>query len=154
VPLRDELAFLHDYLDIQRIRFQGMLEVTDDVAPEALDALVPNLLLQPLVENAVQHGVSRLETGTGRIVLRAWRDGERLVLHVRDNGPGLDGWGPGGDGRAGGVGLANTQGRLDALYGDAARLLLRPAEGGGLVAEVALPYHTAADLRTAERAHA
>ena len=149
IPLREELAFLSDYLDIQRVRFQGRLDVTERVPPELLDALVPNLLLQPLVENAIEHGVGRLE-GTGCIELEAWCEPiggppQRLVLAVRDNGPGLATH----DGRGGGVGLANTRARLDALYGTAADLTLRPAPGGGVVAEVEFPYHTADDLRAA-----
>ncbi len=75
VPLRDELDFLRGYFDIQRVRFQDRLDVEEDVPPEALDALVPNLLLQPLAENAVEHGVSRLETERGRIAITARREG-------------------------------------------------------------------------------
>ncbi len=144
VPLRDELDFLRGYLDIQRVRFQDRLEVAEDVTPEALDALVPNLVLQPLVENAVEHGVSRLEAGTGRIEIRARREADALVLEVRDNGPGLI---DGEADREGGVGLSNTRARLDALYGAAHTLTLEPAPAGGLIARVTLPYHTAADFR-------
>ncbi len=153
VPLRDELDFLRDYLDIQRVRFQGSLEVVEDVAPDTLDALVPNLILQPLVENAVEHGVSRVEAGTGRLVLRARRaptpantGGDRLVLEVEDNGPGLT-----AAGDRDGVGLGNTRARLEALYGEAQALTLRPAPAGGTVATITLPFHTAADLRAAAR---
>jgi hypothetical protein len=148
VPLRDELAFLRLYLDVQRVRFQGRLEVVEDVEPAALDALVPNLLLQPLVENAVEHGVSRVEEGVGRVEVRARTepspDGPdaRLVVTVRDNGPG-----PGEPHGRAGVGLANTEARLAALYGPAARLRLAAAPGGGAAAIVALPYHTADDFR-------
>jgi LytS/YehU family sensor histidine kinase len=148
VPLRDELAFLRLYLDIQRVRFQGRLEVIEDIEPAALDALVPNLLLQPLVENAVEHGVSRLEDGVGRVEVRARIEPspgspDRLVVVVRDNGPG-----PGVEGaRGSGVGLANSEARLEALYGRDAGLRLTAAPDGGASAVVALPYHTAADLR-------
>ena len=145
VPLREEAAFLRDYLDVQRVRFQGRLEVEEDWAPGALDALVPPLVLQPLVENAVGHGVSRIEDGVGVVRLAARRDGGRLVLTVEDNGPGLAAP-PGGDGRAAGgagVGLANTRARLDALYGDAGALALAPAPGGGAVATVTLPFRPA-----------
>ena len=148
VPLREEAAFLRDYLDVQRVRFQGRLEVEEDWAPGTLDALVPALVLQPLVENAVGHGVSRLEEGVGTVRLAAQRDGGRLVLTVEDNGPGLDAAPPGGRGRAGlatseGVGLSNTRARLDALYGPAAALALEPAPGGGAVARVTLPFRPA-----------
>jgi two-component sensor histidine kinase len=148
VPLRDEIQFLRDYLDIQHVRFQGRLEVDEDLSPEALDALVPTLILQPLVENAVEHGASRIEAGTGRILIRARREGDRLVLTVQDNGPGL---GANGDRDVGGVGLRNTRARLDGLYGDAGTLHLLEAAEGGLRAEVTLPYHTASDLRTVAR---
>ncbi len=140
VPLRDELAFLRDYLDVQRVRFQGGLDVEESVDPDVLDALVPPLLLQPLVENAVGHGVRRTEDGVGHVRLTARRQGDRLVLTVEDNGPGL----ATGDGAvgSGGVGLKNTRARLDALYGDAGTLTLRDGAGSGVVAEVALPYRT------------
>lgn len=144
VPLRDELQFLRDYLDIQQVRFQGRLEVVEDVAPDLLDALVPNLILQPLVENAVEHGVSGLEDG-GRIDIVARREGNDLILSVHDNGPGI---GPEVPLRENGVGVRNTRERLEGMYGDAGRLVLEPAEGGGLRAVVTLPYHTAGDLRT------
>src|SRR5688500_8906268 len=135
VTLSEELQFVRDYLDIQQIRFQGRLEVGEDVPVDVHGAMVPNLVLQPLVENAVVHGLGHVE-GCGRIEIAARRDGERLTLSVRDNGPGLD-----GDGRAGGVGLSNTRARLQALYGDGASLALEPADGGGLVARVVIPYH-------------
>ncbi|WP_420454690.1 sensor histidine kinase [Rubrivirga sp.] len=141
VPLRDELAFLRDYLDVQRVRFQGGLDVDEAIGPDVLDALVPPLVLQPLVENAVGHGVRRIEGGVGHVRLSARREGDRLVLAVEDNGPGL----AGGDGAggSGGVGLKNTRARLDALYGDAGTLSVRDRVGGGVVAEVALPYRLA-----------
>jgi signal transduction histidine kinase len=142
VSLGEELAFLRDYLDIQQTRFQGRLDVEESIPRDLWGALVPNLLLQPLVENAILHGVGRIEA-CGRIEISARKDGERLLLTVRDNGPGLE-----GNGRAGGVGLANTRARLSALYGEDASLSLDPAPGGGLVAGVVLPYHTESDLHT------
>ena len=145
VPLRDELDFLRGYLDIQRVRFQDSLDVEEEIEAGTLEALVPNLILQPLVENAVEHGVSRVEAGAGRLVIRAAREAGRLVLTVADNGPGLSGAAD----RAGGVGLRNTRARLDALYGDAQTLTLEPAAGRGTVATITLPFHTAADLRAA-----
>lgn len=146
VPLRQELGFLDGYLEIQRIRFAGSLEVHQEVDPDVLDALVPNLILQPLVENAIKHGVGNLETG-GRIELRAWRNGDRLHLSVSDNGPGLSTFV--GDGAVPqGIGLRNTRERLESLYGSAQSLTLGPANGGGLVAHLSIPYHTGADLYT------
>lgn len=134
VPLREELAFLRRYIDIMEIRFQGRLHVETTVAEDTLDALVPNLILQPIVENALEHGVNRA-AGDGRITIGARRDGDRLVLSVRDNGPGL------AEENESGVGLANTRARLEQLYGARAMLALRNAEGGGTLAEITLPHH-------------
>jgi LytS/YehU family sensor histidine kinase len=139
------MEFTERYLEIMQIRFQGKLQVDTHVDPEVLDALVPNLILQPLVENAIKHGVSKIEDG-GRIEIRAARDGDRLVLSVRDNGPALSGQEPPA---TEGVGLSNTRARLEQLYGSAQALTLRPGEERGLVSEVELPFHTSADLRTA-----
>jgi len=149
VTLRDELAFLRRYIEIMEIRFQGHLQVVLSIAEDALDALVPNLILQPIVENALEHGVSRA-AGEGRIELTARRDadGEVLLLSVRDNGPGLQ---PGSET---GVGLANTRARLLQLYGEEASLDLADAPGGGVLATIAVPYHTASDLRSEGRGDA
>jgi signal transduction histidine kinase len=141
VPLEQELAFLQRYLEIMQIRFQGRLQLATHIEDDVGSALVPTLILQPLVENAVKHGVSKVDA-SGRIEISARRDGDRLQLAVRDNGPGLDG-GAGDEG----VGLRNTRARLEQLYGNAQSLTLRAAEEGGLIAEVTLPYHTVNDLR-------
>jgi two-component system LytT family sensor kinase len=133
IPLRDELAFLRRYIEIMEIRFQGRLSVETTVEQGTDGALVPNLILQPIVENALEHGVNRA-AGEGRISIAVRRDGPRLVLTVRDNGPGLDVT------NESGVGLANTRARLEQLYGDRASLTLQNAEGGGVVAKIALPY--------------
>jgi len=122
-----------------RIRFQGSLEVEQEIDADALDALVPSLVLQPLVENAVKHGLGKLR-GIGKIEIEARRDGERVVLRVRDNGPGMDGDAPAHEG----VGLRNTRERLAQLYGAGAALAVRPAAGGGFEAEVTLPWRAAA----------
>lgn len=144
VPLEEELEFLRKYLDIMQVRFQGKLEITLSADPSILRALVPNLILQPLVENAIKHGVGNL-IGTGRIEVRAKKEGDRLRLTVRDNGPGLQGTGTGPIEE--GVGLRNTRQRLEQLYGDEQSLSLGPADGGGVQAEIWLPFHTPADLR-------
>lgn len=145
VPLDEELGVLDRYLEIMRIRFQGNLEATTEVEPGVRDALVPNLILQPLVENSIKHGIGKLGTG-GRIVVSAHRDGDRVVLSVRDNGP------PGAASEAessGAVGLRNTRARLLELYGEDQSFSLISVEGGGMIAEVVLPYHTRADLHAA-----
>ena len=138
VTLREELAFADRYLEIMRIRFQGSLEVEQRVDDAALDALVPSLVLQPLVENAVKHGVGR-QRGVGRIEIEARREGDRVVLAVRDNGPGMEGDAPAHEG----VGLRNTRERLAQLHGDHAALVVRSADGGGFEAEVSLPFRAA-----------
>lgn len=167
IPLSRELELLQLYLDIMQVRFQGRLDVHIDVDADVMDALVPNFVLQPLVENAVMHGVSKVE-GTGTIQLRARRSGDDVVITVRDNGPGLDSGSvtetlaresrdgsSGMSGGRGGVGLSNTRARLEQLYGAEQRLSLRRAAEGGTVAEIVLPYHTGADLHAeAAVAHA
>jgi two-component system LytT family sensor kinase len=142
VPFHQELAFTERYLEIMQIRFQGHLQVETRVQDDVREALVPNLILQPLVENAVKHGVSKIN-GMGRIEIEARRAGERLVLSLRDNGPAFEGEHSPSEG----IGLRNTRARLAQLYGQAQSLTLRPANDGGLIAEVSLPYHTQADLR-------
>jgi signal transduction histidine kinase len=136
VPLRDELSFLERYLEIEKVRFQDRLQIHMDAAEETLDAFVPNLLLQPLVENAIRHGVAR-KVSPGRVEIAARRLGDRLIVQVRDDGPGL---GPGLGGS--GVGLANTRSRLEQLYGAEQSFELRPGQSAGAVATLSLPFHT------------
>jgi signal transduction histidine kinase len=144
VPLSQELTFTHRYLDIMQIRFQGRLSIESRVDPGVLDALVPNLILQPLVENAIKHGVSKIDDA-GRLEIHARREGERLILCVRDNGPAVDDV----ELRAGeGVGLRNTRERLSELYGSEQSVTLRPAEDEGVIAEVTIPFHKRTDLHT------
>jgi len=133
VPLRQELQLLDRYIEIMEIRFQGRLRVERDVDAAALEALVPNLVLQPIVENALEHGASRA-VGEGVVKIAARRDGDRLVVAVRDNGPGVGM-------RRDGVGLANTRARLAQLYGEAAGVTLTNAPDGGALAEIVLPFH-------------
>jgi two-component sensor histidine kinase len=144
VPLSQELTFTHRYLEIMQIRFQGRLVIESQIEPGALDALVPNLILQPLVENAIKHGVSKIDDA-GRIEIHAHRDGARLVMSVRDNGPRV---GENGLRAGDGLGLRNTRERLSELYGTEQSLTLRPAGDEGVIAEVSIPYHKRSDLRT------
>jgi two-component system LytT family sensor kinase len=111
VDFEEELDFLKCYLDIEHIRFQDRLMVDLDIDPQALTAMVPNLILQPIVENAVRHGVAR-QTDSGHITIRARREGERLIIRVEDNGPGLKVKSNGS-----GIGLSNTRARLEQFYG-------------------------------------
>ena len=144
VPLSQELTFTHRYLEIMQIRFQGRLAIESQIEPGALDALVPNLILQPLVENAIKHGVSKIDEA-GRIEIHAVRSGERLVMSVRDNGPRV---GENGLRAGDGLGLRNTRERLSELYGTEQSFTLRPAGDEGVIAEVSIPYHKRSDLRT------
>jgi LytS/YehU family sensor histidine kinase len=137
VPLKDELEFLSIYLEIEQARFGDRLAVSFAVDPDTLDALVPNLLLQPLVENSVRHAIA-VKIEPGHIEVRARRDGDRLELQVTDSGPGLPKGRPAG--AAKGVGLANTRSRLEHLYGAAQRLQFSEPSGGGLVVTVVLPF--------------
>lgn len=148
VPLRQELSFIDGYLEIQQIRFGDRLTVRRDIALNAQEALVPTLILQPLVENAIKHGIAHREEG-GSIELRAWREDEHLHLSVRDDGPGFSATSENGTAAVTpGVGLRNTRERLEALYGTAQRFTLDSAEDGGAVAHLVLPYHTQTDLYT------
>jgi two-component system, LytTR family, sensor kinase len=142
ISLARELEMLRRYLDIMEVRFQGKLEVSIDHEASLDDALVPNLVLQPLVENAFRHGLALMQT-VGRVVVRVVRDDGDLVLTVRDNGRG-----PARELREG-VGLANTRARLTQLYGARQRLALTAAEGGGALVEVRIPYHTTPQRRSA-----
>jgi signal transduction histidine kinase len=138
VLLRQELGFLDGYLEIQRARFGERLAVEQQVEPAALDALLPNLLLQPLVENAICHGIAP-HARPGRIVLRARQLDGRLALEVEDNGGGI----PAGRPPVDGVGLANTRARLQQLYGKAHEFLLLNAPSGGLLVRILVPWHEA-----------
>lgn len=137
VPLQQEMAFLHRYLEIQQARFGERLTVQDEIAPETAEAFVPNLILQPLLENALNHGIAP-HARPGVIVMRAFRREDRLILEVQDNGNGLRQSKPHREG----VGLANTRARLLQLYGAAQSLEFHDAPGGGLLVRVELPFHT------------
>lgn len=140
VTLRDELQVLNSYLDIQQVRFQDTLEIDIDVPLNLLDALVPNLVLQPLAENAIEHGISRLVDVPGRLLISAERADDLLHIDVIDNGIGLSPT----DGAGGGVGLSNTRARLAGLYGDKGTCSLSQPGTGGCIARITLPYHTSA----------
>ena len=142
VPLIQELELTDRYLEIQRVRFPDRLMVDHDIPFDVQDALVPSLVLQPIVENAVLHGVSRQIEG-GRITLRAHRRGDELELQVCDTGPGFT---P-GDGREG-IGLSNTRARLEQLYGASQRMTCENGPSGACVS-IVLPFRVAQDVKEA-----
>ena len=139
-PLREELALVDRYLEIQRVRFGDRLRVTIDATSDAAAARTPLLIVQPLVENALRHGVGpRVEAG--RVSVTARRTGDTLVVEVADDGVGLpEGWSLE---NASGTGLRNLVSRLEAEFGTGQPLTLEPREGGGTRAIVRLPYVTA-----------
>jgi two-component system LytT family sensor kinase len=137
VPLETEIDFLDRYLEIESIRFQDRLDVRFHLDDDVHDALVPNLALQPLVENAIRHGIAKSSTA-GTIEVRAGRRDGRLVLEVADDGPGLsDGWDAERDL---GLGLKNTRSRLRHLYGDDHLLEFLDAPDGGLIVRLTIPF--------------
>ena len=137
VTLQRELEFLERYLEIEKIRFRDRLTVEMAIDPDTLDARVPNLVLQPLVENAIRHGISK-RRGAGRIEIRARRRGDALELSVGDDGPGLSGMGSGGFTE--GIGLSNTRLRLEQLYGDRQTFAARGRDEGGFEASLSIPF--------------
>jgi hypothetical protein len=169
VPLRRELEFGRRYLELEQIRLGDRLTVDFDIAPETLKACVPNLLLQPFLENAIKHAIAPF-SHPGRLCVWSRRENQTLVLRVSDNGPGLkptnntnrtnrdgtnrangangtDEQGAVGEMTSGsarqGIGISNTGTRLKELYGKAHRLQLKNGEGGGLVVEIAIPFRIA-----------
>ena len=139
VRLEDELKMLAAYVDIMEGRFEQRLSFRIDAAAGTESALVPPLLLQPLVENAIKHGVADRDEG-GRIEVEIRRNGSKLLLDVRDDGPGA---GEPGQALLGkGLGLSTTAERLERLYGDEQRLEIRDREQGGLWISISLPYRT------------
>ena len=130
--LDQEIKFVEQFLEIELIRFPDRLEVAWVIDESARDALVPEFILQPLIENAIRHGIAkRIEKGTLTISVKI--EGEQLVIIVQDDGPGYDPL------TGEGVGLSNTRARLATLYGSGALLELSRAEGGGTVARIRIP---------------
>ena len=143
VPLRDELRFAERYLAIEHTRFRDRLVVEWDIDASTLDVLVPRLMLQPIVENAIRHGIAK-RSASGRVAVCARRTGESLLVSVTDDGAGV----PTETAPPDGVGLGATRRRLHHYFGDAASLSLRSASaptGHGAVAEIRLPFASARD---------
>lgn len=138
VPLRSELEVLALYLEIESVRFRDRLRVTIDVPSATLSALVPDLVLQPLAENAIKHGVGA-HTDGGAVRISARRDGATLILDVVDSGEGpADGKPP-----TERIGLSTVRARLERLYGTNQSLTIEPAPGGGCLARITLPFEEA-----------
>jgi LytS/YehU family sensor histidine kinase len=144
VSLREELEFIDKYLEIEQTRFGDRLQVATLIEPETLDAAVPNLVLQPLVENAIRHGIAT-KVGGGHVEITARRVGASLVLSVRDDGPGLSQ--AKRDALNTGVGLSNTRSRLEHLYRDRYRFEFAEPAGGGLAVTIEIPFVAIAEDR-------
>lgn len=139
VALEEELRFIERYLAIEQVRFSDRLNVQWSIDPAVRDALVPEFILQPLVENAIRHGVAK-RSDAGIIEVAASASDDELVLSVRDDGPGYS-----PESGNAGVGLANTRARLETLFGDAGRLQFTAADGAGTIATVRFPLRRHTD---------
>lgn len=137
IPLHQELKTLACYLDIERMRFADRLSVTMDIDEETKNAFVPNLILQPLVENALVHGVAK-QRSSARLSIKSSRTNGSLTLEVEDSGPGL----PGGSELREGIGMSNTRSRLERLYGNEFSFGMEHVPGSGAIARITMPYHT------------
>ena len=142
VPLADELEMVEAYLAIEQVRFRDRMRVRVEASPAARACAVPPLILQPIVENAVRHGISAA-SAAGALEVTAHVEGRRLLLRVRDDGPGMNGKSvaPGS-----GTGLRNTRERLEQLYGAAAELVVGSSAGGGAEITIRMPARAAADV--------
>ena len=144
VPLRQELEFLQRYLEIEAIRFGDRLVIDMNIEKATLDAVVPNLLLQPLVENAIRYAVEP-NLGPGQVQLSSMRNNGQLILQVSDNGTGRPRESPEMDGPPvlrEGIGLSNTRQRLQQLYGEKQNLELKRRVSGGLLVSISIPFCT------------
>jgi two-component system LytT family sensor kinase len=136
VPLGEEVEFLQKYLDIQKVRFAERLQLSVDVPSELFSAQVPTLILQPMVENAVKHGIAKRAQG-GAIRVTAFRSNGMLTLRVYNDGPHLpEDW----EKTHTGIGVSNVRTRLQSLYGDAFELSMRNQDSGGVEASVSVPF--------------
>jgi sensor histidine kinase YesM len=133
VCLRDELEFLRGYLEIEKMRFEDRLQVDFRVENETLDAKIPNLILQPLVENAIRHGIAPLARA-GKIAIESRRENGFLELIVSDDGAGFS------DSAENGIGLRNTHERLEKLYGERQQIEISKGDDGGCRVQLKIPY--------------
>jgi two-component system, LytTR family, sensor kinase len=138
VPLASELGFVRRYLSIEEFRFPDRLRVEVDVAEDLMSASVPNLILQPLIENAIRHGVAK-SSSSGVVRIAARRRNGWLELTVEDDGPGLpEGWRADA---AGGIGLSNVRARMEQLYGSRQEFVIENAGPKGTAARLRIPLH-------------
>lgn len=137
--LRDEVDFIDDYLDIEVVRFgRDKLRVFKELDPDTMDALVPSMLLQPLVENSIKHGLAPKIDG-GSITLRSKLEDGAMIIEVEDDGVGLGHPGPSSNGQSHGIGMANVAGRMKVLFGEGARMSVMPTPAGGTLVRIRLP---------------
>src|SRR6185503_20946780 len=146
VTLQEELEFLRCYLEIEQVRFHDRLTVNMHIEPETLEATIPNLILQPIVENAIKHGIVS-QIAPGRIEISARRTNDTLQLQVKDNGPELNPGEPPGSRVKEGLGLANTRARLEQMYQATHRFEMRDAPEGGLQVTIEVPFITSGAVR-------
>jgi two-component system, LytTR family, sensor kinase len=137
IALRDELEFLQRYLEIEQVRFQDRLSIEMEIDPEVLDARVPNMILQPIIENAIRHGISQ-RIGSGAIRISARRREQSLCIEVQDNGPGIDV----AEKTKAGVGLGNTTERLRQAYGGSQTFDIKAGPAGGTIVTLSIPFAT------------
>jgi two-component system, LytTR family, sensor kinase len=147
VTLREELTSIDEYLDIEVVRFGPKLKVQKQISPDALDVIVPSMILQPLVENSIKHGLSR-KVGDGCITIDATRQNGHVVVEVRDDGLGMTGERL-GHAFGGGIGLSNVNERLRTIYGAGYQLKLTSEPGQGTCARIEIPELVAAERATA-----
>jgi sensor histidine kinase YesM len=134
IPLRRELEFVEHYLEIQQTRFGDRLRIDREIGPDVMETLVPPLILQPLVENALRHGIESRETG-GTVTIRALHEGDFLRLEISDDGRGFSTLGAGN-----GIGLSNAKARLQELYGDNHRFIITANEPTGACVKIEIPF--------------
>ena len=147
VTLREELEAIDEYLDIEVVRFGSKLRVQKDISPETMELIVPSMLLQPLVENSIKHGLAR-KVGPGSIVIRSWRENGRGIIEIEDDGTGflLDRL---NQQMSSGIGLANVRERLRVIYGATSQLTLTSDPGVGTLVRIELPEIVAVEQITA-----